>query len=76
MTDNPIFKDITGVVQLNMAHLDIGASGDIAANGNITITGGVIKNFNIIKSSFVSYLGVFGGMEGQYRQSFKWSIKR
>ena len=62
MPDSPIFKNITGVVQLNMAHLEIGASGDFEANGDIVITGGVIKNLNIIKTVLSHMLGVFGGM--------------
>ncbi len=57
--DSPIFKNIAGVVQLNMGH----------PQGDIIITGGVIKNFNIIKTlvetqNFASLPMGFGNMEG------------
>ncbi len=62
MPDSPIFKDISGRVQLNMAHWKIGASGDFeAANGDMIITDGVIKNFNVIKAVLSHTLEIFGG---------------
>jgi hypothetical protein len=62
MPDSPIFKDISGRVQLNMAHWKIGAPGDFeAANGDMIITDGVVKNFNIIKAVLSHTLGIFGG---------------
>lgn len=60
---NPILKNIKGAVQLNMAHINIGPSGDLEAKGDIIITGGIIKDFNIIKFILSHTLGVFGGME-------------
>ncbi len=63
MSDNPIFRNTTGVVQFNMPNLEIGPSGVLAANGDIIITDGVIKNFNIIKTVLSHTLGIFVGME-------------
>jgi len=62
MSVNPIFNNLTGVVQLSIAHLEFGVSKDIAATGDVTITNGVIKDFNIIKTILSHTLGVFGGM--------------
>jgi hypothetical protein len=59
MPDSPVFKSITGVVRLNMGHLD----------GDIIITDGVIKNFNIIKTVLFHTLGAFGDMEGNIDKS-------
>jgi len=64
MRDNSILKNIAGVIQLNVPHLDIGTSGEITANGNTSITGGIIKDFNIVKAVLSSTLGAFGGMGG------------
>jgi len=64
ISDNRALSPIRGVVQLNMAHLEIGASGDFEGNGDIVITGGVIKNLNIIKTVLPPTLGAFGGMDG------------
>jgi len=61
--DSPVFKNIAGVVQLNMSHFVTGGPGDLVANGDIIITGGVIKNFNIINTVLSHTLGAFSGME-------------
>jgi len=64
MPNSPIFKNIRGQVELNLADLEIGATGDLEAKGDINITGAVIKNFNIFKTVLSPVLGVFGGMDG------------
>ena len=69
------FKNIAGVVHLNMANLNIGPSEGLAANGDINITGGVIKNFNIIKILFSHTLGVFGDMEGNFDNLFNGQLE-
>ncbi len=61
--DSPVFKNISGVVQLNLAHLGTGSSGDFETNGDIAITGVVIKDFNIINEVLSHTLGVFGNVE-------------
>jgi len=64
MPNSPIFKNIRGQVQLNMDHLNIGASGNLEAKGDINITGVVIKNFNIFKTVLSLTLGVVGDIDG------------
>ncbi len=64
MQNSTVLKDISGVVQLNVAHLEMDASGNLTADGDIGITGGVIKNFNIVKMILSHSLGNFGGIEG------------
>ncbi len=64
MPDSSIFKNITGILQLNMAHLEIGASGDLTATGELTITDGVIKHINVIKTVLSYTPVVFGSMNG------------
>jgi len=63
MPDSPIFKNISGVIQLNRIHSEMGDSGVFAGNGNIIITDGIFKGFNIIKAILSHTLGGFGGME-------------
>jgi AsmA family len=63
MYHSPALKKIMGAVQLNMVHLDVGASGDFEARGDLIITNGVIKNFNILNTVLSHTLGVFGGMD-------------
>jgi AsmA family len=63
LPDSPIFKHITGVVQLNMAHLELGTSGNVEASGDIIITDGIIKNLNIINTVLIHTLGVIRGMD-------------
>jgi len=58
--DNPIFKNISGDVQLNMPQLQVGPPGDFKANGNIIIADGVIKNFNVIDMALSHAMGGFG----------------
>jgi len=57
--DSPIFKNITGVVQINMSGLQMGPSSGPTASGDINLTGGVFKNFNLIKTALSHTLGVF-----------------
>jgi len=59
--DDPILKNIAGVLQLNLARLETDASGNIVANGDVAVTGGVIRNFNIIKELLSRTLGAFEG---------------
>jgi len=59
--NSPIFKDITGVLQLNLSQLEVGPSGSFTANGDMNITNGVIKDFNIIKVILSHSLGAFSG---------------
>jgi len=64
MSNSPILRDIAGILQLNLTHLDIGSSGDMTTDGDVSITDGVIKNFNIIKALLSHTLGSFGVMDG------------
>ena len=63
MPDSPVFRNVSGVIQLNRIHSEIGDLGTFTGNGNIIITDGVIKGFNIIKVVLSHTLGGFGGME-------------
>ena len=63
LKDNDILKNIAGVLQLNLAHLQINASSGIDADGYIGISDGVVKNFNIIKMVLSHTLGVFGSID-------------
>jgi len=62
--DRSVFKNISGVVQLNMKRLEIAPAKDLNAQGELFITGGIIKDFNIIKMVLSHTLGTFGWMEG------------
>jgi len=67
MTERPAIKNIRGQVQLNLAQMEIGDSGDLKASGELIITNAIIKNFNIIKSILSPMMrGVMGGMEGYF----------
>jgi len=60
LINDPMMKDMAGVVQLNVSHFDLAPSGDVEANGDVTITNGMIKNFNIVKAVLSRALGAFG----------------
>lgn len=71
MVDNPIFSDITGMVQLKMDELNIVPAGNWAAKGEITITDGIIKDFNIIQAILSRALGFFGNIDGLLSPSLR-----
>ena len=64
MSNNPLMRGVSGVIQLDMGHLDIGPSMDITADGDIGITGGLINGFNPINAVLSHAAGIFGGMSG------------
>ncbi len=63
ISHSSLVKNTAGVVQLNMARLEMGDPEGLEANGGISTTGGVIKNFNVIQTLFSHTLGVFGPLQ-------------
>ena len=51
--DNPVFKQVTGMVRLNTPNLE----------GDIIISDGVIKNFNLVKVILSRAVKYFGGLD-------------
>jgi len=64
LLDDPAFKNMTGVILLNIAHLETGLAASLTADGDLHIVGGVIRNFNGIRTLLSHTLGSFGWVEG------------
>jgi len=70
--DTSFLKNMVGIVQLNLDHVEVPTLGNANASGEIFISGVVIKDFNIIKTVFSQALGSFSGsVEGLLNGSLK-----
>jgi len=58
----PMVKNISGLLQLNIAQMTASSSG-LTVDGQINISNGVIKDFNVINMVLSRTLGILGGME-------------